>query len=617
MASMLEPKNDRLCYGEQLTPPDGFDFDAAIATTYSLDLNALLAVPIALCFRGTLDGDLKGEKLALLEAIGQVKGRLKVFYQKGNISYPPKFNRLYTFLEPCLQAIVPEGGAFSSFHPKLWLLRFVETVAGNKKAEVRYRLIVLSRNLTLDRSWDVAVTLDGVVAKTKVNNSAMQSLHVFIEKLIMHDKSFLPGSTMLQELRKVDWQIPEPFNDYQLLIGGDGLGQPLRFDKKDYDDVLVVSPFLKSTGGGIAALDDLATLTSDKTHRWLFSRAEELDAIGEEKLSDWQCFAMNPSIVSGEERHEIHSDAAQRDIKTQNLHAKLIVARSGKHAVWHMGSANATTAALGDADSSTPRNTEAMLMLSGNISKRNTIGPQQLLEEWMPEKGSQVFVAHEFSELDAAKDESQTQLLRQTVHQLISGQWVLDAKLDASGCHYRLTLKTSIDGINYNKVAVTVGQLDIAGSRELAQQMLWEGVKLTSISALLPITVKVNNSDLQKRLLIEAKLTIEGGDTRQQQIMGEMVDTPAKVMNYLSLLLQVTPDKNDWLGSESKAGETGGTGDFILSGSPVFEQLLIASSRHPQVLKRIQSAIKRLKQAGAEIPEEFLKLWKHFEKDIR
>lgn len=617
MASMLEPKNDRLCYGEQLTPPDGFDFDAAIATTYSLDLNALLAVPIALCFRDTLDGDLKGEKLALLEAIGQVKGRLKVFYQKGNISYPPKFNRLYTFLEPCLQAVVPEGGAFSSFHPKLWLLRFVEAVAGNKKAEVRYRLIVLSRNLTLDRSWDVAVTLDGVVAKTKVKNSAMQSLHVFIEKLMMHDKSFLPGSTMLQELRKVDWQIPEPFNDYQLLIGGGGLGQPLRFDKKDYDDVLVVSPFLKSTGGGIAALDDLATLASDKTHRWLFSQTEELDAIGEEKLSDWQCFAMNPSIVNGEELHDINSGAAQRDIKTQSLHAKLIVARSGNHAVWHMGSANATTAALGGADSSTPRNTEAMLMLSGNISKRNTIGPQQLLEEWMPEKGSQVFVAHEFSELDAAKDESQTQLLRQTVHQLISGQWVLDAKLDASGCHYRLTLKTSIDGINYNKVTVTVGQLDIAGTRELAQQMLWEDVELTSISALLPITVKVNNSDLQKRLIIAAKLTIEGGDTRQQQVMREMVDTPAKVMDYLSLLLQVSPDKNDWLGSDSQTGKAGDAESFILSDSPVFEQLLIASSRHPQVLKRIHSAIKRLKQAGADIPHEFLMLWKHFEKDVR
>ncbi len=99
--------------------------------------------------------------------------------------------------------------------------------------------------------------------------------------------------------------------------------------------------------------------------------------------------------------------------------------------------------------------------------------------------------------------------------------------------------------------------------------------------------------------------------------MSEMVDTPAKVMDYLGLLLQVTPDKNDWLSLDSQTGEAGNDGDFMLSGSPVFEQLLIASSRHPQVLKRIDSAIKRLKLAGAEIPEEFSMLWKHFEKGIR
>lgn len=96
-----------------------------------------------------------------------------------------------------------------------------------------------------------------------------------------------------------------------------------------------------------------------------------------------------------------------------------------------------------------------------------------------------------------------------------------------------------------------------------------------------------------------------------------MVDTPAKVMDYLCLLLQVTPDKNDWLSLDSQTGEAGNAGDFILSGSPVFEQLLIASSRHPQVLKRIHSAIERLNQAEAEIPEEFSMLWKHFEKEIR
>jgi hypothetical protein len=116
-------------------------------------------------------------------------------------------------------------------------------------------------------------------------------------------------------------------------------------------------------------------------------------------------------------------------------------------------------------------------------------------------------------------------------------------------------------------------------------------------------------------LIIEANLRIQGGDTRHQQIMKEMVDTPAKVLDYIRLLLQVTPDKNQWLAFESQGGA--GSSEFILSGSPILEQLLIASSRHPDLLTRIASALKRLADAGVEIPLEFLQLWKHFEKEIR
>ena len=47
---MLIPDKNRFDYGEQLCPPEGFEFDKAIATTYSLDLNALMGISIALCF---------------------------------------------------------------------------------------------------------------------------------------------------------------------------------------------------------------------------------------------------------------------------------------------------------------------------------------------------------------------------------------------------------------------------------------------------------------------------------------------------------------------------------------------------------------------------------------
>ena len=41
---MLNPNNDRLDYGQVLAPPSNYKLDFAIGTTYSLDLDALVAV---------------------------------------------------------------------------------------------------------------------------------------------------------------------------------------------------------------------------------------------------------------------------------------------------------------------------------------------------------------------------------------------------------------------------------------------------------------------------------------------------------------------------------------------------------------------------------------------
>ena len=45
---MLNPNQDRLDYGQVLTPPVGFRLDFAVGTTYSLDLDALVGACIAL-----------------------------------------------------------------------------------------------------------------------------------------------------------------------------------------------------------------------------------------------------------------------------------------------------------------------------------------------------------------------------------------------------------------------------------------------------------------------------------------------------------------------------------------------------------------------------------------
>lgn len=57
---MLNFKSDRLTYADLLALPDkGYELTEAVGTTYSLDLFALLAIPVAMFFNRSLDGDFK------------------------------------------------------------------------------------------------------------------------------------------------------------------------------------------------------------------------------------------------------------------------------------------------------------------------------------------------------------------------------------------------------------------------------------------------------------------------------------------------------------------------------------------------------------------------------
>lgn len=608
---MLAPEVDHLDYGEQLNPPPGFEIDAAISTTYSLDLNALLAVPVALCCKGTFDGDLKGERLALLEAIGQLKDKVKVYYQKGNISVPPKFNRLFTLLEPCLEPIVPQGGAFSSFHPKLWLMRFIESKPVRKKPEIKYRLLVLSRNLTFDRSWDVAVTLDGQLGRFADQHLETLQWAEFIDELLSESKSFPAGQIVKKELKRVIWAAPDKFTDVRVLVGNEKYGRPVKIEQKKIDETLVVSPFLASTGGDVAALQWLAS-SSPEGENYLFSRAEELNAIGAEKLTDWQCYSINENLVNSEEIHELVDTAEGEQQKKQNLHAKIIVQQRGRQSFWHVGSANATAAALGDKSNESPRNTEMMVSMKGPSSK---VGPKLLREKWVPAADQGIFVKHVFSELIETDGANQAQLFRRGIHQLICAKWQLNAVMNGDG-EYTLTLKVNLDEALNDSLSVTVKQLAFAGEQTLADVMVWKDVALTNISAFIPVHVKLEFKDglIEKRLIFEADVEIEGGDDRDQQIVKSMVDTPEKVLNYLTLLLQITPDKGQWLSFDGD-GE-GSSGEAFLSGNPILEQLLIVSSRHPELLKRIEYSLQRLNVAEVEIPADFQQLWQEFRKGM-
>ena len=128
---MLNP-DGRSLYTSALTPPPGMVFDEGIATTFSLDPTTLLSIPVHLALLATDSPDQLSDGI------------------------PVSANILYGLLEGMLCEVgAPRGG---QFHPKLWLLRFTDP---SREFGSHLRLIVLSRNLTTDRSWDLALRLEG------------------------------------------------------------------------------------------------------------------------------------------------------------------------------------------------------------------------------------------------------------------------------------------------------------------------------------------------------------------------------------------------------------------------------------------------------------------------
>src|SRR5690606_38191949 len=140
-----------------LRPPSGYRFDRAVSTTFSLDLMALLTMPVAFTFfdRQSDDGRPAPDPLAMLQALRRYADRIHVFCHAGQIAAPRRHHQLFAYLESSVFGVLPPS-EHGVFHPKLTVLRFVEGEQENDGAPepaVRYRVLCASRNLTFDRSW--------------------------------------------------------------------------------------------------------------------------------------------------------------------------------------------------------------------------------------------------------------------------------------------------------------------------------------------------------------------------------------------------------------------------------------------------------------------------------
>ena len=172
-----------------MRPPEGFQLDIAVATTYSLNLSSLILAPLAMAAHDQVSGgaDSAPDPIALLESVRRYAQRTTVFCHAAAIHVPGTYQRIVAFAEDSVVQVLPKS-AGKVFHPKIWVLRFI-----NLDGNLRHRFICLSRNLTEDRSWDTVLVMDEAPDGAGANTAPLVSFLQGLPALT------LPGSPLSKD----------------------------------------------------------------------------------------------------------------------------------------------------------------------------------------------------------------------------------------------------------------------------------------------------------------------------------------------------------------------------------------------------------------------------------
>jgi hypothetical protein len=594
---MLEP-GSRTVFYEMLRPPEGYHLEEGIATTYTLDLITLLTAPLAFTTFEWADAEGKptSDPVLLLEALRRNADRLTVFCQVGRACAPAQQSILYSYLESMVvEVTAPLGGVF---HPKLWLLRF--------EADDRppiMRLVVLSRNVTGDRSWDLSLVLDGEVRDRQKGFSAHASFCEFIQALPglavrTPASAVVERATRLAELaRRADFMPPEGFDEYELIPLGlkKRRGLPFMDNRKR---MLVVAPFVTS-----GFLDDLA---GDSTGHLLVSRSEELAKLPKAALAPFdQVYVLNDAANPEDDARP----SPTSDDPLTGLHAKLFHIDGGWESVLYLGSPNATGPAF-------RKNVELLVGLHGKKSK---IGIDQIMGRNEGQAG--------FLDL-LIRFVPPDQPIQDTVEEALERE--LDAlrlKLGTAGLFASVTDRDDqflvrvrgLDRVALSpSAAVTMWPLAVpenANAQTLAPdtaELSFGPYPLAAITSFFGLAARVtlDGRSLEARFVLNLPLE-NPPKGRREAILGALLDDPEKFLRFLQFLLGDLDDLGPLPSGADRAAESSfgswGAGDFV-----PLESLLQALKDDPQRLDYVHSTVTELismENGTQRLPPGFLSVW--------
>jgi hypothetical protein len=587
---MLAP-DDRSVLLDLLRPPPRAALDVAVATTFTLDLEAALVAPLAFA---AFDAVGPGDPVATLEAIRSVASKVTVFCQAGEMRVPARASDLFSFLEPVVHPVRRPRSGFL-FHPKLWLLRFV----GEEGESLR--LVVPTRNLTNDASWDAVLRLDGEVAGgPKASNRALAELLRWCvdHTVFAMDRARMSAiDGLVESVRRVDWEFPDGVNELGFHVLGVGRRDVPDFSGRRH---LVISPFVNDTGIQLVAPSDDVVVVS---------RPDELETLSSELLTDLDCRSIaSMGAATADEEHDNGADPADPSPDALgDLHAKIMVAERARRAHLFVGSANATGAAFGG-------NVEVLVELIGGPKK---LGIDAVLDDLGP--------VLEPCSVDGDREPTEAEELRRTLDDLLRA---------AALSELRLSLVLGADGDYSVAIDASVPLLPAGVGAVASLELLsrpGHAVAVEPGSETLGRFERVPLADLTPFVVLRVELhgdeeSVAGGTVlrgvlvddpagRLDAVIARQVDSPAKFLRFLFLLLSmaggsIPPWLRAAIGGED--GATGGPNERRLLELGVFEAVARGLASHPDALDDLGRLVARLRatEAGrAALPDGFDELW--------
>lgn len=622
--------HDRATLTAALTPPHGYELQHAVGTTFTLDLESALTVPLSLAARGATDAS---DRLGVLDALRRSADRLDIFAQVGEMRMGTPSDLVVLLEQSIHQVRAPRG----LFHPKVWFLQFTRDNGGSRAPSSYFRFLCATRNLTPDRSWDLLVQLDGTpllwsgatgpgdapsdheLSAAREKNAPLANLLRALPGLSAYPLSGYRAArieALAAAWETIEWEMPTETKSVAFHVFGLGQNEgptPVLGGR----NALVISPFL--TDRGLARVREGVI---GVTH--VITRVEALERLDPGSLgSRLHTYVLDDAATLGSEPGLApESDSALQPAPESapqhrptellsGLHAKALVYDRGHRSHVFIGSANATEAAWNN------NNVEVMVEFE---ARKGAYGVRAMLE------GLASF-AEPYDATGGAEEPEDERTARQLEHLLrgiaavpwtahMTGEGPCALAVWADAAADRLVERLHVEfGAGLTWHLLTRRDQGAAGAPLEANPVTLTDLPLDEVTPFLVLQTMTTRG-VSARTIVLARL-LSDSDKRRDAVIGRHITDRSSFMRLLTLMLELTGVR---LGS-AQTGTTwawsGQVGGEAVEFSGLMEAMVRALGRQPEALNDVRRMIEFVRGAGGTeeiFPDGFDELWVQVEK---